>query len=117
MLNNNFLDGWLSGDALTAWKTVRARVESGVVISPALGLEILDAMDKLAGDVTAAVGDRMRAEGEAQILAIWLANRELGIPLADQGCDADGGMSAPAPALLREAARRVAEEEMEARHD
>lgn len=101
MLNDNFLDGWLSGDALTAWKTVRARVESGVVISPALGLEILDAMDKLAGDVTAAVGDRMRAEGEAQILATWLANREPGI----------------SPTELRESARKEAQVEMEARHD
>lgn len=59
------------------------------------------AMDKLAGDVTAAVGDRMRAEGEAQILATWLANRELGI----------------SPTELRESARKEAQGEMEARHE
>lgn len=111
MEHDDFLNGWLTGNTLTAWKTVRARVKSGVVISPVIGLEILDAMDKLAGDVTAAVGDRLRAEGEAQILATWLANRELGIPLADQGCDADGGMSGPDPALLREAARRAVDGE------
>ena len=34
--HDEFLDGWLIGDALTNWKTVRARVNSGVVISPQL---------------------------------------------------------------------------------
>lgn len=56
-------------------------------------------------------------EVEAQILATWLANRELGISLHDQGCDADGGMGGPDPTLLRWAARKGVQKELEARHD
>ncbi|GEM_PF-3674542 len=63
--HDEFLDGWLTGDALTALKTVRARVNSGVVISPELGKAILRAMDILAGDLITAVSDRERYNAEA----------------------------------------------------
>ncbi|MDY0204812.1 MAG: hypothetical protein RBR49_11920 [Desulfovibrio desulfuricans] len=56
-------------------------------------------------------------EAEAQILATWLANRELGISLHDQGCDADGGMGGPDPTLLRWAARKGVQKELEANHE
>ena len=121
--HDEFLDGWLTGDALTALKTVRARVNSGVVISPELGKAILRAMDILAGDLITAVSDRERYNAEAHVLAVWLANRELGIPLKDQGCTVDGGMGGPDPHLLREDAARQAQEsvgekkEMEAHRD
>lgn len=110
--HDKFLDGWLTGDARTDWKTMRARVNSGVVISPELGKAILRAMDILAGDLITAVADREQYNAEAQTLAVWLGNRELGISLKDQGCTVAGGMGGPDPHLLREDARRQALQEL-----
>lgn len=109
---DKFLEGWLTDDALTDWKTMRARVNSGVVISPELGKAILRAMDILAGDLITAVADKEQYNAEAQTLAVWLGNRELGISLKDQGCTVDGGMGGPDPHWLREDARRQALQEL-----
>ena len=110
--HDEFLDGWLIGDALTNWKTVRARVNSGVVISPQLCGKLLSVMENLAGDLITAVADKERYNAEAQVLAVWLGNRELGISLKDQGCTVDGGMGGPDPHWLRMDAQRQALEEL-----
>ena len=110
--HDDFLGGWLTGDALTDWKAVRARVYSGVVISPQLAGKLLSAMDKLTGDLITAVADREQYNAEAQTLAVWLGNRELGISLKDQGCTVDGGMGGPDPHWLRVDAARQALQEL-----
>jgi len=110
--HDDFLAAWLAGDALTDWKTVRARVKSGVVISPQLAGKLLSAMDQLTDDLITAVADREQYNAEAQALAVWLGNRELGISLTDQGCTVDGGMGGPDPHCLREDAARLALQEL-----
>ena len=115
--HDEFLEGWLIGDALTNWKTVRARVNSGVVISPQLCGKLLSAMDNLAGDLITAVADKERYNAEAQVLAAWMGNRELGISLKDQGCTVDGGMGGPDPHWLRTDAARQAQETLSKEKD
>lgn len=117
MEHDDFLNGWLTGNTLTAWKTVRARVKSGVVISPGLGLDILDAIDKLAGDITAAVEDRLRAETEvARLREVLTAVEEIALAAPelnmnnydeDQVSTLNEAMIGVCGILLKEAARRT----------